>query len=112
MRRQVKASTRIDRRRDIRRSNPPVKATLEAVDYQLIDLSLGGLQLANYRGNLRAGQCGWVKLSLTKRGKALTVQAEIEVLRVEPVSRRMAARFCDFEGDGFEQLQNMLINRV
>ncbi len=86
---------RPDQRRH-HRVTAPLYVTLSGHTQRAADWSLGGLRLTGYPGPLPAvGATLTLHLALPFQGFAISFDATVEVVRIDPVERMLAVRFVD-----------------
>lgn len=95
------------RRRDKRRTSPRLHIRLQDAEYMTENWSLGGFLIDGYAGPLKPGQECSVEISSEVRGKAVTVQADIEVMRIDRDAGELAAHFIRFPPGQFELLEKI-----
>lgn len=95
------------RRRDKRRTSPQLNIRLQGGDYLTENWSLGGFLIDGYEGPLKPGDECNVEISAEVRGKAVTVHATIEVMRINRDAGELAAHFVRFPPGQFELLEKI-----
>lgn len=111
MRTRVVGFTDDNRRRDIRREMVNVVFTVNGSNCAVVDLSLGGFQIADPSHGLRMNQEVVVTSVTDDYGTSLRLVARAEVVRVDRATGNAGCRFIDLSSKAFDVIEALVMHR-
>ena len=109
----VAGLNRVDDRRDQRRAEPSLAIDFEGRRYPAVDWSLGGFCIAPYVGtSLPGDRLSALLVAIVPGMPNRRHRADVEVVRIEPDTATLAARFIALDPSAVETLDGLLTGRL